>query len=229
MTQEIALYVHWPFCLSKCPYCDFNSHVRDVVPERRFAAALGRELAHEAAAREDWGERRLFRFVDALPAAPATRQDPAEPAHSARTAEPASGAAPVADLVLADRDACCWASAVDRVCGLGTFYGLSLCLRLLALVELMGRARWLAGLFRLHADGAELDPALLAAAAHCPLGRDARFDEAAMRGRLPLALSAPKSDGRETQARAAGVVSTKRSDREPAQAGRSNDRRGALA
>ncbi|MBE7211248.1 MAG: coproporphyrinogen III oxidase [Gluconacetobacter diazotrophicus] len=44
----LALYVHWPFCLAKCPYCDFNSHVRDVVPERRFVAALRRELEHEA-------------------------------------------------------------------------------------------------------------------------------------------------------------------------------------
>ena len=26
--QQFAVYVHWPFCLSKCPYCDFNSHVR---------------------------------------------------------------------------------------------------------------------------------------------------------------------------------------------------------
>ncbi len=56
MTQDVALYVHWPFCLSKCPYCDFNSHVREVIPERRFAAALGHELAHEAAR---LGRRRL--------------------------------------------------------------------------------------------------------------------------------------------------------------------------
>ncbi len=56
MQQDVALYVHWPFCLSKCPYCDFNSHVRDVIPERRFAAALGTELTHEAAR---LGRRRL--------------------------------------------------------------------------------------------------------------------------------------------------------------------------
>ena len=47
--DKLALYVHWPFCLQKCPYCDFNSHVRDVVPQARFAAALRRELAWEAA------------------------------------------------------------------------------------------------------------------------------------------------------------------------------------
>ena len=47
--EPLALYIHWPFCLSKCPYCDFNSHVRDAVPEARFAAALRAELAWEAA------------------------------------------------------------------------------------------------------------------------------------------------------------------------------------
>ena len=49
MAEPLALYVHWPFCLSKCPYCDFNSHVRDEIPRARFGAALRRELTHEAA------------------------------------------------------------------------------------------------------------------------------------------------------------------------------------
>lgn len=49
MSEPLALYIHWPFCLSKCPYCDFNSHVRDEIPQKRFAQALRRELAHEAA------------------------------------------------------------------------------------------------------------------------------------------------------------------------------------
>ncbi len=49
MTPPLALYIHWPFCLAKCPYCDFNSHVRDVIPQARFAAALRAELAWEAA------------------------------------------------------------------------------------------------------------------------------------------------------------------------------------
>jgi oxygen-independent coproporphyrinogen-3 oxidase len=49
VTESLALYIHWPFCAAKCPYCDFNSHVRDRVDEARFAAALRRELAHEAA------------------------------------------------------------------------------------------------------------------------------------------------------------------------------------
>jgi putative oxygen-independent coproporphyrinogen III oxidase len=44
-----GVYVHWPFCLSKCPYCDFNSHVRAVpVDESRFVEAFRRELAHRA-------------------------------------------------------------------------------------------------------------------------------------------------------------------------------------
>ena len=38
-----ALYIHWPFCLAKCPYCDFNSHVRDAVDQARWRAALLRE------------------------------------------------------------------------------------------------------------------------------------------------------------------------------------------
>ncbi len=41
-----GVYVHWPFCLSKCPYCDFNSHVVANVDQRAWAQALGRELAH---------------------------------------------------------------------------------------------------------------------------------------------------------------------------------------
>ncbi|MDQ0468152.1 radical SAM family heme chaperone HemW [Labrys wisconsinensis] len=45
-----GVYVHWPFCLAKCPYCDFNSHVRHGgVDEARFIAAYRREIAHMAA------------------------------------------------------------------------------------------------------------------------------------------------------------------------------------
>jgi putative oxygen-independent coproporphyrinogen III oxidase len=45
-----GVYVHWPFCLSKCPYCDFNSHVRAAgIDQPRFVAAFARELAHRAA------------------------------------------------------------------------------------------------------------------------------------------------------------------------------------
>ena len=51
MTAEpLALYVHWPFCVSKCPYCDFNSHVREAVDHKRWRAALLAELGSVAAA-----------------------------------------------------------------------------------------------------------------------------------------------------------------------------------
>ena len=45
----LALYVHWPFCVSKCPYCDFNSHVRDSVDQEAWRNALLADLAYEAA------------------------------------------------------------------------------------------------------------------------------------------------------------------------------------
>jgi len=49
MTGEpLALYVHWPFCVSKCPYCDFNSHVRASIDQSEWCEALLVDLAHEA-------------------------------------------------------------------------------------------------------------------------------------------------------------------------------------
>ena len=48
--SAFGLYIHWPFCLSKCPYCDFNSHVRHAgVDETRFARAFAAEIAATAA------------------------------------------------------------------------------------------------------------------------------------------------------------------------------------
>ena len=47
---ELALYVHWPFCVSKCPYCDFNSHVRESVDQAVWREALLEDLAWEAGA-----------------------------------------------------------------------------------------------------------------------------------------------------------------------------------
>ncbi len=45
-----GVYVHWPFCLSKCPYCDFNSHVRrGGIDEPRFVRAFAAEIASTAA------------------------------------------------------------------------------------------------------------------------------------------------------------------------------------
>ena len=46
--QPLALYVHWPFCVSKCPYCDFNSHVRSSVDQDGWRDALLADLAYEA-------------------------------------------------------------------------------------------------------------------------------------------------------------------------------------
>ncbi|MGH7152383.1 MAG: hypothetical protein ACREF3_00535 [Acetobacteraceae bacterium] len=104
------------------------------------------------------------------------------------------------DLALADPDACCWARAVDRTVGLGSCYGLSLCLRLLALVDLLARAHWASPYYRLQRDGAELDLALLRVAATVPLTPEIRFDEAVFRARLgpqalPPAVSHPRISG----------------------------------
>jgi len=46
--EVLALYVHWPFCVSKCPYCDFNSHVRAEIDQLNWRDALLADLAHEA-------------------------------------------------------------------------------------------------------------------------------------------------------------------------------------
>ena len=47
-TEPLALYVHWPFCVSKCPYCDFNSHVRSTIDQDEWRDALLSDLAYEA-------------------------------------------------------------------------------------------------------------------------------------------------------------------------------------
>jgi oxygen-independent coproporphyrinogen-3 oxidase len=49
VATPLALYIHWPFCVSKCPYCDFNSHVRDTVDDVAWCAALLADMAYEAA------------------------------------------------------------------------------------------------------------------------------------------------------------------------------------
>jgi oxygen-independent coproporphyrinogen-3 oxidase len=56
-----AVYVHWPFCLAKCPYCDFNSHVRaERIDEERFVAAFRKEIAHRAAQTQGRVARSIF-------------------------------------------------------------------------------------------------------------------------------------------------------------------------
>jgi putative oxygen-independent coproporphyrinogen III oxidase len=50
VTEGLALYIHWPFCVSKCPYCDFNSHVRESIDQEEWREALLADLAWEARA-----------------------------------------------------------------------------------------------------------------------------------------------------------------------------------
>ena len=112
-------------------------------------------LARHAAARHLWGAPRLLHF--ARPDGEST------------------------EIAITDADAGCWAEAIDSAVGLGTLPGLALCLRLLALVEVLGRVPALAPLFDVTPDGIELHPALLDAAASMPLDPGARFDEAGLR------------------------------------------------
>jgi putative oxygen-independent coproporphyrinogen III oxidase len=46
--NPLALYIHWPFCVSKCPYCDFNSHVRETIDQAAWCTALLADMAYEA-------------------------------------------------------------------------------------------------------------------------------------------------------------------------------------
>ncbi|MCO6415710.1 hypothetical protein JYK14_05895 [Siccirubricoccus sp. KC 17139] len=119
-------------------------------------------LARRAAALRQWGPRRVLLFP---------RPD-----------------GEMTELAIADPDAGCWAEAIDRAAGLDTIGGLALCLRLLALVEVLTRAPSLAALFEVTAEGIEMHPALLAAAAALPLDAAARFDESRLRRLLSRAL-----------------------------------------
>ena len=49
VTEPLSLYVHWPFCAARCPYCDFNAHVRERIDEARWRDAILAELAFERA------------------------------------------------------------------------------------------------------------------------------------------------------------------------------------
>ncbi len=139
------------------------TYLVDLAPET-LPPVCGRDLeraweaARQAAAAQSWDSARLFRF---------------------RRADGSTS-----DLALADPDACCWAGAVDRLASIASSYGLSLCLRLLALIDLLARSRWARGLFSIGPDGAELHPALVRAAAQAALNAEARFDESGFRSRL---------------------------------------------
>ncbi|MBV9656102.1 MAG: hypothetical protein JOZ42_16220 [Acetobacteraceae bacterium] len=97
----------------------------------------------------------------------------------------------VTDFAVADSDARSWASAVDRAIGLHTNYGLSLCLRLLALVDLLARARSAARLLSVDRQKVEVHPSVLRAAACAPLDDTGRFDEARFMTRVSEFLSSP--------------------------------------
>jgi putative oxygen-independent coproporphyrinogen III oxidase len=58
LRPPLALYVHFPWCVAKCPYCDFNSHaLREELPESQYVEALERDLAFQS---EDAGTRRIL-------------------------------------------------------------------------------------------------------------------------------------------------------------------------
>ena len=97
----------------------------------------------------------------------------------------------VTDLALDDRDAACWASAIQDAQGLHSTYGLSLCLRFLALMDLLARASWTRALCHVRRQGADLHPALLRLAATAELTNDARFDETRFRAGLGVLAEPP--------------------------------------
>jgi oxygen-independent coproporphyrinogen-3 oxidase len=58
--EPLAVYIHWPFCRSKCPYCDFNSHVRETVDAARWTRALLADLDRQAALAPDRAVASIF-------------------------------------------------------------------------------------------------------------------------------------------------------------------------
>jgi hypothetical protein len=98
------------------------------------------------------------------------------------------------EIAIADPDAGAWTEAIDRVFGLDTLTGLSLCLRLLALIEVLARVPRLEPFFDVTPAGVDLHPSLLTVAAALPLDAAARFDEAALMRRLPR-FRTPPTDG----------------------------------
>lgn len=80
-------------------------------------------------------------------------------------------------LLFEDVDARVWVAGLERTTGLDSPRGLSICFRLLGLIELMATAKWMRALFDIGGpEGPDIHPALFRVAATMPLGRDARFD-----------------------------------------------------
>lgn len=154
---------------------------------------------------------------ESLPAVP--RQDLERAWYAAREAAIAQHQGPVrgfrfnrpdgthSDLALADRDARCWVGAVDRTVGIDNARGLSVCLRLLALVDLLANAPWARKFLHLARDGAEFHPALLRAAATQKLNPDARFDEADFQAGLSRFMTGFRIDAPRESTRAATRLS----------------------
>jgi oxygen-independent coproporphyrinogen-3 oxidase len=91
----LALYIHWPFCVSKCPYCDFNSHVRESIDQAAWRRALIEDLAWEA---EAWPKGPLSSvfFGGGTP----SLMEPATTAALIEAAERHWGLAPGAEITL---------------------------------------------------------------------------------------------------------------------------------
>ena len=147
-----------------------------VSPERLPVVSPGDLLrawnvARHGAVQRQWGTPRFLRFAQ-------------------------GGGREPTEIAIADPDAGAWAEAMDRAFGLDTLTGLSLCLRLLALVEVLTRAARLEPFFDVTPAGVDLHPSLLAAAAALPLNPTARFDEAVLMERLPF--RAPPEGGGAT-------------------------------
>ena len=116
--EGFGLYVHWPFCLSKCPYCDFNSHVADHVDQAAWRKGLLAELAHFAARTPNRTLTSIF-FGGGTPSLmdPATTADVIVAARKAWSADEGLEITLEANpgTVDADRFAACRATGINRL------------------------------------------------------------------------------------------------------------------
>ena len=73
--RSLGLYVHWPFCKAKCPYCDFNSHVSAQVNHAAFQAGMLAEMRHLATRLDQPSRLRSIFFGGGTPSPDAARSD----------------------------------------------------------------------------------------------------------------------------------------------------------